>query len=72
MKNLMIVALSVALMSCAEPDFMEAPEKYACSETQIAKVERETSFCRLNTTLSGVYCYGSGIMRNCEKIKARD
>lgn len=50
-----------------EPDWSNAPQTHTCTADQMVKVEKETVFCKGNTSYISTYCYGSAIMRNCTK-----
>jgi hypothetical protein len=65
---LLIVALLTGCVSEAEKQagaWREAPYEYVCTGVQMARVQRETLFCKENTGFYPSYCYGSAIMRNC-------
>lgn len=51
-----------------KPKWKSAPLEYNCSIDDMTKVEREAKFCIENTAFFDTYCYGSAIIRNCEKI----
>lgn len=50
-------------------DWVEAPKTHKCSVEQHATVERETLFCVTNSGNHRRFCYGTAIMRNCDKIE---
>ena len=72
--KMMIALLAVLLAGCAaqsDPDWMNAPTQYRCTMEQAKQVDLETRTCDSTGKWSGyqgTYCYGSAIMRNCEKV----
>ena len=52
-----------------QSDWERAPKEYTCSLEDQARVERETLFCKTNTSYRSAYCYSAAIMRNCDKIE---
>jgi hypothetical protein len=66
--------ISLALCGCdsyvSPTSWLNADERYQCSDDQMRKVERETMFCKTEVLKSNPsICYGGAIMRNCEPIK---
>ena len=48
-----------------QTDWGSAPMARVCTEQQMAKVEKETTFCRDNGGYFSTYCYGAALVRNC-------
>lgn len=65
--------LLLAITGCAQPDnpeWMTAPTNYKCTTEQAKQVDYETRTCESTggwSGYSGQYCYGSAIIRNCQK-----
>jgi len=72
-KGWLLAGLATTLLICCDvkvqADWERAPREYTCSLEDQARVERETLFCKTNTGYRSVYCYGTAIMRNCDKIE---
>lgn len=72
-KSWLLAGLATTLLiGCdvqVQADWERAPREYTCSLEDQARVERETLFCNTNTGYRSVYCYGTAIMRNCDKIE---
>jgi hypothetical protein len=49
-------------------EWRDAPKEYKCTNEQMKKVEKESIWCTKNTDYFKEFCYGSAILRNCEKI----
>lgn len=45
-----------------------APSQRQCTEQEMARVERETSWCSENAGYIRSYCYGTAILRNCSAL----
>lgn len=68
---LSVLALIVLLTGCEppeEPEWRRAPLEYTCTPEQTKRVQQDTKFCDDNTSYFDTYCYGSAIMRNCQRI----
>ena len=71
-KSLILLA-ALTLTACeppepyVQPEYERAPMEYTCSVEQAARVQKESTYCDENTSFFSSYCYGSAIMRICEK-----
>jgi hypothetical protein len=65
--RILIAAAAMLLPGCERGDWQVAPRQYSCATEQMKKVEIETTFCIAKTDYTSAYCYGSAIIRNCEK-----
>lgn len=65
----LLLLLLCACEKLPELDWEAAPRTHACTDEQMKKVERESSWCTENTGWIKNYCYGSAIIRNCEKME---
>lgn len=72
---ILIMCLSIISCSYERKDWEDASKYYKCTKEQMEKVEHEAKWCADNTGYVSTYCYGSAIMRNCERnidIKKED
>jgi hypothetical protein len=53
------------------PEWEKAPRNHTCTEEQMARVEKETTWCSANTENSKGWCYGAAIMRNCTPMEKK-
>lgn len=61
------ILIPMLLFGCVRrDDWMNAAERYVCTETQMQKAASETLFCKKESSYSDTYCYQAAIMRNCE------
>jgi hypothetical protein len=67
-KELIPPLLSLLLCACEGAGWSSAPMRYTCKTEQMAKVERESEWCSINTDYLSTYCYGAAIMRNCKSM----
>lgn len=65
MKNLMMLILIFSFFLIVGCDKKFDIEYYKCSAEEMAKVEKETEFCKKNTSFKDYYCYSAAIQRNC-------
>jgi hypothetical protein len=57
------------LAGCNEyySEWQNAPTCYTCTEAEMNRVQNEAKWCKENTTYKDTYCFGSAIMRICQK-----
>jgi hypothetical protein len=68
-KNLLTAVLILScLCGCKANEGMK-PSDYACTEQEMARVEKESAFCINNTSYFSSYCYSSAMGRACKKKK---
>lgn len=70
MSKFFVAFLMVVLSGCGasiDSDWNRAAETHICSTEQMARVEKEMQFCSKNTNYLSTYCYGSAILRICER-----
>lgn len=51
----------------AESAWSNAPATHVCTTEQMKEVEAQTNFCISKTDYLSSYCYGTAILRNCQK-----
>jgi hypothetical protein len=69
MKYIYILALILTLIGCSSDQWYSAAQSYTCSTEQMSRVQAEAKWCKDNTSYNGEYCFGTTIMRICEKKK---
>ena len=64
-----MVVLLVSLLGCntSTIGWDNAPSTHVCTQEQMKKVQEETIFCKKETNYYGEVCYGTAIMRNCNR-----
>lgn len=63
-----LLVACVLLVGC-DTRWRDAPFTHTCTADQMTIVEKQTAYCKTNTGFNGEFCYGSAIMRNCERKK---
>ena len=71
MKLLFLLVAIAVLAGCDNAgiaDWQLAPKQRSCTEQEMERVERETTWCNENTGYISSYCYGAAILRNCPVV----
>ena len=68
--KIIFLLIVIGLSGCdINEDWQSAAQNYKCTTEQMERVKSEAVWCKQHTDYFNTYCYGTAIIRNCEKMK---